>query len=91
MSDFTLCGPAVKTVHEPVTLTSNPQVVSTRDAIRCIREADYVGVYVTTGQHGAADIIDISKRRIVRLLRQREKVWASVLFGCVVIGRPEPI
>jgi hypothetical protein len=56
------------------------------------RERRRVGlaVYVTTGEHGAADLLDTSKRRVLRLLRRREQAWLSEVFGTVVIGRPEP-
>lgn len=75
----------------PVVLTDLPQLVSARAAARFIRSAEYVAVYVTTGAHGGADLLDTSKARVLKMIRRREQVWLSEVFGTIVVGRPEPV
>jgi hypothetical protein len=50
-----------------------------------------VAVHVTTGAGGAADLLDTSKARVLRMIRRRDQVWLSEVFGTVVVGRPEPV
>src|SRR5271170_378582 len=88
----TLASPARRVkASSPVTLTDTPQVVKARRARGLVRRAAYVGVYVTTGPNGAADILDTSKARVLKMLARRNHAWVSEIFGTVVIGRPEPI
>jgi hypothetical protein len=74
-----------------IALTDIPQVMSARRAAGFIRRARYVGLIVTTGPGGAWEIFDAPKRRVLRMVRRRERVWISEVFGTVIIGRPEPI
>jgi hypothetical protein len=72
-----------------VELTDTPQPVPIRQARGLIRKAKFVAVYVTLTEHGTSDLVDIPKRRALRLIRHASNVLMSVLFGTVVIGRPE--
>ena len=83
--------PRPRRVKPSVTLTDIPQCISARTAGGIIRRAAFVAVFVTVSEHGAADILDTSKRRVLRMIRRRERVWISEAFGTVIIGRPEPI
>jgi hypothetical protein len=75
-----------------VSLTSEPQFVSARTVSGMLRRAGTFGAcYCTTSRYGAADVIDVSKRRLLKALRRRDGVWASELFGTIVLGRPEPL
>jgi hypothetical protein len=89
MSTFAPPAPSVKASRRPE-LSDRPQLVSARTARGLVRRARYVACYVTMSAHGAADLLDVSKACVLRLLRRHEKAWVSVLFGTVVIGRPEP-
>jgi hypothetical protein len=75
----------------PVVLTDLPQLVPVRVAARFIRAAECVAVLVTTGAHGGADLRDTSKARVLKMIRRRDQVWLSEVFGTVVMGRPEPV
>ena len=88
---FTLSSPAPAVKSTTVVLTDRPQVVSARRARGMVRRATYVAVYVTTSPGGAADILDTSKARVLKMLARRDHAWVSEIFGTVIIGRPEPI
>jgi hypothetical protein len=64
--------------------------VCARYAARLVRAAKYVAAYVTTSPHGAADLMDASKRQILRFLARHETAWVCEVFGTIIIGRPEP-
>ena len=85
---FTLSSPAPAVKSTKVTLTDRPQVVSARRARGMVRRAAYVAVYVTTSSGGAADILDTSKARVLKMLARRDHAWVSDIFGTVIIGRP---
>jgi hypothetical protein len=72
-------------------ISSTPTVISGRRARGLIRKAKYVAVFVATGRHGACDLVDVPKARMLRVLKGRDEVWASELFGTLVIGQPTPI
>src|SRR5262249_41152058 len=80
------------TFSAPSCTSSTSQRITSAEslAVRPHGRADFVAVYVTMSAHGAADLLDTSKACVLRMLRRHEKAWVSVLFGMVVIGRPEP-
>jgi hypothetical protein len=87
----TLASAPARVNPSNITLTDIPQVVPARHAAGFIRRARYVGLIVTTGPGGAWEIFDAPKRRVLRMVRRRDRVWISEVFGTVIIGRPEPV
>jgi hypothetical protein len=91
VSESTLSATPVKSTRSKVVLTDTPQFIPRRRARAIVRKAAYVAIYVTMGEYGASDLMDVSKRRVLRMLRRYEKVWVSELFGRIIIGRPCPV
>jgi hypothetical protein len=76
---------------KPEPISSTPTVISGRRARGLVRKAKYVAVFVCTGRHGACDLVDVPKSRVLRVLKGRDECWVSELFGTIVVGMPSPI
>jgi hypothetical protein len=81
----TLASAPARVNPSNITLTDTPQVVTARHAAGFIRRARYVGLIVTTGPGGAWEIFDAPKRRVLRMVRRRDRVWISEVFGTVLV------